>query len=203
MNKVIAISGPPGSGSTTTAKLLAQKLNLNYFSLGQVFKDISRGKVKEAFYYPTFKQLCNQKNLVIPEFEESDDSSGALNLWQTEFGKSPTLHKTIDDLQIELANQGNIIIDAKLSLHMNKDANKKVWLFANLEERSKRSAKRDGLDHQKAIEIVRKRQDTERKEWSSIYGIDYFDQENLANLKIDTTFKSPEEVVNFIISNLN
>ena len=49
-NLVIAISGLPGSGSTTIAKLLAKNLSLEYFSPGQLFKDIASGKYKEKSY---------------------------------------------------------------------------------------------------------------------------------------------------------
>ena len=41
---VIVISGKPGCGSSTTAKLLAKKLNLRHFSLG----DYNKAHAKKA-----------------------------------------------------------------------------------------------------------------------------------------------------------
>lgn len=41
---VITVSGPAGSGKSTIAKLLAKKLNIKYYSIGEFFRE----KAKEA-----------------------------------------------------------------------------------------------------------------------------------------------------------
>lgn len=201
--RTIAISGPPGSGSTSTAKILAEKLNLNYFSPGRLYKDIATGKFETQFYANIFKELCAKRNLEIPSFNEKDDSNGAVNLWQTEFGKSPKLHEAIDELQIILSEKGGIVIDGKLSLHMLRKADTKIWMFADLEERAKRTVKRDGIDPEKSVEIVKKRESFERTEWNKIYGFDYLDQESQAHIKIDTTQKTSEQVADEILNFLD
>ncbi|MBU0907434.1 MAG: (d)CMP kinase [Nanoarchaeota archaeon] len=202
MSTVIAISGLPGAGSTTVSKLLAEKLNIQHFSPGRLYKDIATGKLANQDYYKTFKEICDKKGLIIPEQKNKDDSSGALNLWQTEFGKSSELHKAIDELQAKLSEQSNIVFDGKLSLKMIEKANPKVWLTASLKERAERTAERDNLKKENAEEILKKRQEIERKEWLNIYGIDYWEQEKTASLTIDTTNLSPEQTAQKIIEQL-
>lgn len=199
----IAISGLPGSGSTTTAKILAEKLGLNYFSPGRLFKDIAMGKFENQFYAEKFKELCTKRGLEIPSFLSTDDSTGAVNLWESDFGKNPKFHEAIDELQVVLSESGGIVIDGKLSLHMLRKANTKVWLFADIEERAKRAVKRDGIDPEKAVDIVTRRQNLERSEWHAIYGFDYAEQEKDAHIAIDTKSKTSEEVADEIAQFLN
>jgi len=199
---VITIAGLPGSGSTTTAKLLAEKLDLNYFSPGQLFKDISRGTYKNQFYYKEFNKICDENNLIIPEFSDENDSHGATNLWQTSFGKSKELHNVLDKLQVVLARKGDIVLDGKLSLYMIPDSELKVWLKADFEERIKRSSKRDNVSESEVKKLLEIRQEKQDLEWKKIYGIRQTDQENMAQLVIDTTSISSEEVLNKILKNL-
>jgi adenylate kinase len=52
LQNIIVILGPPGSGKGTQGKLLAQKLNYSYFSMGQFLREYAdrgtelAGKVK-------------------------------------------------------------------------------------------------------------------------------------------------------------
>lgn len=199
---VIAISGMPGAGSSSVGKLLAKQLNLQFFSMGQLFKDIGSGVVKTKKYYPIFKGLCDAGNLKIPEFSSANDSQGAVNLWNSEFGKSEKLHKIIDRLQQELAQQGNIVIDGKLALRMLPNAEIKIWLRAGIEERAERAAMRDKISIEEAKKFIENREKVEREEWKKIYGFDYFEQEKEADWIIDASTASPEDIKDEIIEHL-
>lgn len=191
---VIAISGQPGAGSTTTARLLAERMHLNYFSPGRVFKDIGRGTLSSQFYYEEFKAGCDRAGLTIPSLLASDDTQGTLNLWNTPFGKDARLHKVIDDLQKSIARKGNVVLDGKLSLYMIREAHKKIWLKASRTKRAQRVYERDGLPLKEAEKMLHERETVERAEWKSMYGVDYWTQEAMAHKVIDTTDKSPSQV---------
>src|SRR3989344_6862038 len=192
--RVIAISGLPGSGSTTASKILAEKLNLNLFSPGKLFKDIASGNFKDKYYSKLFDEICRSKRVEIPVFKSEGDSHGALNLWNTNFGKSKKFHEAIDELQIKLAEQGDIIFDGKLSLHMIKNAFPKIWLTASLEKRAERISEREKLKLKEARKIVEQRQNAERLEWKNIYDVDYWQQESKADIIINTSDLNQEQV---------
>lgn len=201
-NLVITISGLTGCGSTITATILAEKLHTDFFSPGKLFKDIASGKVAQQKYFSLFEKICKTYNITIPQSTSKNDSQGTISLWETDFGKSPQLHKAIDELQKKLAEKGNIVIDGKLSLLAIKNADVKVWLKAKDETRAQRIAKRDGISILESKKIMQIRKEKEKKEWEKIYGVDYTKLENHADIIIDTTKKTPNEVVDIIVKHI-
>jgi len=202
-NKVIAISGLPGAGSTTIGKSLAERLRLSYFSSGELFKDVARGTLETQHYYTRFKELCDSKNITIPKLSAVNDSEAAAEVWKSEFGRSKEFHEAIDELQIKLANEGNIVIDGKLSLYMVKNADLKVWLKASLDKRAERLSQRDSMPLEEARTAIEARENQHQREWSRIYGLDYFQQEKEADTVIDTSDLISEQVTDKIIQTLN
>lgn len=171
--KVIAISGPPGAGSTTIAKKLAKKLGMKYFSPGFIQKGYARGK---------------------------NESRAAIKVWKTKFGKSVDFQNYLDGLQIKRAKQGNAVVCGKLSVYILKDlADFKIWLEASLDERARRSAGRDKMPVKEVKKAIREREGIERSEWKRIYGLDYFDQKKMADLAIDNTELTVEETMEKIL----
>lgn len=170
---VIALSSPPGSGGSTVGKVLARRLKLEYFSPG--------------FYY---RKIMKQKRIEKePEF------------WKNKFGSSKELHEHIDQAQLEEARKGDIVVEGTLSIHFLKDlASHKVWLDVPLEVRAQRTAKRDKIPYQRALEEVEERQTMERKGWKKIYGFDYFDQKKEADLVVDASSLTVNQVVNKIMN---
>ena len=199
---VITISGKPGAGSSTTAKLLAKKLGLDYYSPGRVFKDIGLGIVKEQYYYPIFKGLCNKKQLTIPNMSAANDSQAVTSFWKTPLGKSKELHNVLDELSNKLAEKGNVIIDGKLALKLVKKSDLRVWLTASQRIRAERTSKRDGLRKEEAERMLLEREKKEREEWEKIYDFDYFQQEKQADIVINTSELSPEKIVQKIIKQI-
>lgn len=171
MKSVICISGQPACGSSTVAKTVAERLGLDYFSPGQYFKKHSSGKETES----------------------------AITVWKTEKGSSKDFHKDIDRLQLEIAEKGNVVIDGKLSIRIVKDAELNIWLKADINKRAERVAKRDSIDFESALAKLKEKEELERSSWKKIYGFDYFEQENEADLVVDTTDISAEEAAQKIL----
>lgn len=172
-NLTIVISGPPGAGSSKTALTLAKKLGLKCFSTGDLFKSYS-------------KQRKNR----------------ALDTWNR-FGKIRKFHQDLDEYQKEKAKKGNIVICGKLSIFLLKDlADFKVWIESPLKVRAKRIAKREDISMIRSIDQIKKREDIERRAWKRIYDFDYFDSKKLADLVIDSSENSVEEVVEEILKSM-
>jgi len=171
-NIVVAISGLPGSGSTTIAKKLAKKLKLDYYSPGEIFKGYSKKRESEA----------------------------ALEVWER-FGRNKDFHeKNFDKVQIEKAKKGDIVICGKLSIYMlNGIADYKIWIESDLDTRASRTAKRDNIPVERALEEIKKREKIERSSWKKIYGFDYLDQRNSADFVLENSKLTTEEAVDKIL----
>jgi len=141
----ITISGPPGSGTTTVAKLLANRLGYKLISAGEIFR-----------------KLASEKGMTLEEFSKYAESHPDVDLY-------------IDKLQKEIAEkEDNIVVEGRLSGWMIKDAFK-VWIHADPEIRYKRIAQRENKDLAKVRSETKKREEIEKKRYKKFYSIDLDD----------------------------
>jgi len=165
---VIAVTGKPGAGTSTIAKMLADKLGLDYFSPGEYVKKM---------------------------YEGESQTDKANTHWKGK-GKSKEFNKKIDKLQFELAMKGDIVLCGKLSIWALGDlADIKIWLDCDFEERARRAAKRDNISLEEAREKLKERELMEEKEWKRIYGFDRDEQRDMADIVIDSSDMSQDEVL--------
>lgn len=173
---VIAVSGLPGAGNSTVAKVLAQKLGLDYFSVGKYFKSFSK---------------------------EETESDKAISVFKSDEGMSRDFHARIDELQIQKAKKGNIVIDSKLAFYFLKGlADYKVWIDVPLKVRAQRTAKRDDISVEEAERKIVLRHDMENFTFQKAYGIKYEDLKNNANIIIDASKDGIGEIVDKIIKQI-
>ncbi len=142
----ITVSGPPGSGTTTLARNIAEKHGFQLISAGETFRD-----------------LAKERGLSVAEF-------GALA------EKDITIDALIDVRQKETAKKkDNIVVEGRLSGWMVEDAYLKIWLNAPLACRAKRIATRDGMDEYTARDLTLQREESERTRYRNYYRIEIDD----------------------------
>jgi len=109
---------------------------------------------------PTFKDLAKKEGVSLLEFQKMAT-------------RDPNIDKKFDDLLQEKA-KGNCVVTTWLGPWM-LEPNVCIKLFAPLEVRAERVARRDGMKFEKALEHVKERDNNNRKRYKKIYGIEIDD----------------------------
>jgi CMP/dCMP kinase len=140
----ITVSGLPGSGTTSLARHLADILQTDLISAGEVFR-----------------QMAREHGMELAEFGRLAESD-------------PSFDRSIDDRQKEIAlAQDNIIVEGRLSGWFVPEADLKIWLYATLECRVTRIQTRDAIGNpEAAAEMTRERESCEAMRYKTYYEID-------------------------------
>lgn len=176
---IISISGDPGSGKSTVAKILAQRLKLKHYSVGDL-----RGK------------MALERGMTIDELNKLGE-------------KDAFTDKDADDYQKELGKkEDNFIIDGRLSFYFIPHSFK-IFLRVDenvAAERIFRAPKRpDETQYKnvgKLLDALRNRVESDKKRYKKYYGIDHTDLKQY-DLVINTSHLAPEQIIEKIISEVN
>jgi len=171
---VICISGMTGSGKSTVAKRLAAKYGLDYFSGGNALKSLAQ----EEGYNPDLTGWW--------------ETAEGLKFLQQRMG-DPDFDKRIDEKLLELAKQGNIVLDSWTMPWLLKGGFK-VWLEASAQVRAKRVMNRDSISIEEAVKALTKKDEQTRQIYKNLYGFDLGNDLSPFNLVLATDDLNPEEV---------
>ena len=153
----ITVSGPPGSGTTTLAKALSSRFDLEHVSSGDVFRSMAR-----------------ERDMSLAEFGRVAE-------------EDPEIDREIDERQAEIARENNdIVLEGRLSGWMAEEADMRVWLDAPLDVRAERVAEREGQTVEEARVEIEEREASESKRYQEIHGID-IDDLSVYDLVVDTS----------------
>ena len=171
---IITISGEPGSGKSTVAKLVAQKLRFRHYSVGDFMRTIARKR--------------RMTLLEVSKVAETDAS----------------LDEELDDMQIELGKfEDHFVLDARLGYHFIPKSFK-VFLKVDSEVGAKRIFlhRRKGEKENKTLALtlanVKNRKESELQRYKKYYNLNPYDKKNYA-LVIDTSKLTPEQTTEKVI----
>jgi CMP/dCMP kinase len=165
---IITISGSAGSGKSTVAKYIADKLDLTHYSNGDLMR-----------------QMAKEKGVSILELNKLSEND-------------KTIDKELDERQIRLGkDDDNFVIDSRLGFHFIPNSFK-VFLKADLRVRAERifgdqRSEEHNTDVMHTIENIEKRQESEKLRYKELYNVDYTDEANF-DLIVNTTDKTIDEV---------
>jgi cytidylate kinase len=171
---VICICGMAGSGKSTLAKNLAEKYELKYYSGGDALKALA---IEEG-YKPLKRGWWETRE-------------GMLFLEKRE--KNPKFDKVVDEKLLELAKQGNVVLDSWTMPWLLKKGFK-IWLEASIEKRAERIANRDGISIKEALEALRNKEERTKAIYKKLYGFVLGEDFKPFHLILDTDNLKGEEV---------
>jgi cytidylate kinase len=157
IDRVVTITGPPGSGKSTAGQLLATRLGLEFRSAGGLFREEAKRHRMDVDDFSRYAEA----------HEEVD--------------------RSLDDRMAEQARPGRVLEGRLVGAFCRRRGTPCFYLVvtAEAEERYKRLATRDGLSLEEATRRTRAREESERERYLRYYGID-LDRET-PDLTVDTT----------------
>lgn len=167
---VVTISGLPGTGKTTVARLLQKRLHLKYVYAGKIFRELAE---KHGMTLEQFGVHCEEH---------------------------PEVDRELDDHQVKLLKQGNILLEGRIAGWLavrNHVPAMKVWLSADPTVRTARIVKRESGDLEKRRREIEERERCEAARYKKYYGIEVNDT-SIYDVIVDTSVLTPEQIVDQI-----
>ncbi|GAA0310970.1 (d)CMP kinase [Halarchaeum salinum] len=167
---LVTISGPPGSGKSTVASTLADHLDYEHISGGDIFRG-----------------LADERGLTLEEFNELAE-------------EDPQIDKELDKQLRETARErDDVVLESRLAGWMAGEyADIKIWLDAPLGTRCRRIAEREGKTPAAARKETEKREASENARYAQYYDID-FDDLTIYDLSVNTARWGPDEVTDIVL----
>lgn len=179
MKKIITISGNGGSGKSTIANLLADKLKYKCYFMGDIMR-----------------KIASENNMDIVTFQE-------------QLKNNPEYDHKVDDMIIELSkDEEEIIFVSRTAWHFIPDSYK-VYLYVSENEAARRifnddirinEKKYETLEEAKQFSIRRNQLEIDR--YKNIYGIDVSNKDNY-DFVLDTSNLTINQVLEKIVEKYN
>ena len=109
--------------------------------------------------------------------------------------------KYVDTHQVELAKKESCVLGSRLAIWMLKEADLKVYLYADDETRARRVFNREGGNLEEIKKFTAMRDSEDSRRYKKLYNIDN-NKYDFVDLFIDTSKFNPEQITNLIIAEL-
>ena len=214
---VIAIDGPAGSGKSTTARLVAQKLGFTYLDTGAMYRALT---LKALRYKLNFEHESAILSLIDDSDIELEEKNGRLKIFlddeevtrkirsqnvSTHVAKLaayPGVRKWMVRLQRKFGEQGRVVAEGRdIGTVVFPNARLKIFLVASLNARAKRRLSDYKNEKQVALNKITKQ----------ILDRDLADRSRTASplkkaadaIELDTTELTIDQQVDFVIEQWN
>jgi len=144
---LLTVSGPPGSGKSTNAELLADRFDLDYISGGDIFRELA----EERGYTPVeFNELAEEEAQIDKDLDRR--------------------------LRTVAASRDDVLLESRLAGWLAAEhADLRFWLDAPLDVRARRIAEREDKTVEEARAVTERREQSEAKRYQELYDIDIED----------------------------
>ncbi|WP_135664147.1 (d)CMP kinase [Halorhabdus rudnickae] len=167
---LITVSGPAGSGKSTLAESLADALDYEHVSGGDIFRS-----------------LAQEQDMTPLELNKQAEEDEAIDLDLDR--RLRTIARDRDDL----------VLESRLAGWMAGNyADLKLWLDAPLDVRADRIAQRENKQIEQAKTETRERGESEAQRYEAYYGIDIEDL-SIYDLAINTARWAPQGVLSVVL----
>jgi radical S-adenosyl methionine domain-containing protein 2 len=166
----ITISGYAGTGKSTVGKMLAEKLNYEFLSVGNFTREFAE----------------NEFGLSINEFQEKCK-------------KEPLLDDYVNFRFRDICNsRENFVADFRLGFYFVKNSLNILFTLSE-QEAFERLSKAGRRKEQTDFESIRKRNENMQRRFIEKFGVDFADEKNY-DLVIDTSERTPFEITEQILA---
>lgn len=175
--KIITISGPPGSGTSTVSRNVAESLDYSRFSSGDFMRNLAR-----------------ERGISLQKLTHEAENN-------------PEIDRKIDAKVQNLADANELVVDSRLAFHFIPESfavylevkfdNAAKRIFNDKDERKEQGEKEADSIEETKKQIVQ-RLESERKRYKELYSIDHTNHTHY-DLVIRTDDKTVETITNIII----
>lgn len=171
MDMLLTVSGPPGSGKSTTAAALAEAFDLEHISGGDIFRE-----------------LAAERDMTAVEFNKLAEEDDQIDR---------DLDRRLRDIALD---RDDVLLESRLAGWLAGDAaDLRFWLDAPVDVRAERIADREGKPVDVAREETTTREASEAKRYMEYYNIDYSDL-SIYDISLNTARWGEHEVSEIITS---